>query len=462
MKRILLHILFALLLLPLEGQIGRYPFYRSSVSGDETLDGDPTSLTVTGMRNTEIDFEWTQGSTNQDGYRIYKSTNGIDYTVDGTTTGEDTTYTATGMTAGSLYYFKVVAYKDSIESNSTNVYDTRFKITINTELAGSDDTLFILPNYTSGIYDYYVDWGDGSAEENITTAGNHSHDYDIKGIYQIKIRGTMPHIYFANTGDILKLITVDNWGNIAWESMDAAFYGCANMTGTYIDCPNTTTVTTMASMFRDCTAFNQPVNFNTAEVISMYYMFRGCTAFNQSVANFNTAKVTSMAYMFYGCTAFNQPVTNFNTAEVITMTSMFYGCTAFNQSVANFNTAKVTSMAYMFRNCTAFNQPVTNFNTAEVNTMAYMFYGCTAFKQSLATFNMSLVSDVSSMLFNCNINTTGTTTNYDATLIAWELQDLVNGLNFHAGTSQYSDTGAIAKSAIETDDSWAFTDGGHL
>jgi len=168
--------------------------------------------------------------------------------------------------------------------------------------------------------------------------------------------------------------------------------------------------------------------------------------------------------MFHNCSAFNQSVANFNTAEVTDMSSMFRGCSAFNQSVANFNTAKVTDMYFMFRGCSAFNQSVANFNTAKVTNMAYMFYGCIAFKQSLATFSMTLVANVTSMLQGVNINDTGTTTNYDATLVAWAAQDVPNSLNFHGGTSKYSVAGGgtAARASLEADHLWTITDGGQL
>lgn len=300
----------------------------------------PSDLIVTGMRDTEIDFSWTDNSAGDCSFAIYRSTDGVNYSSVGTTVAGDTTYTATGLTAGTLYYFYVVGVKSGNESDPTNIYDTRFKITVDTTKAGSAADTFVLPNYSSGTYDYYVDWGDGGAEEHITTAGDHSHTYAASGSYQVKIRGTMPQIYFNNGGDCAKLTTIDNWGNIAWSSMSLAFYGCSNMTGNYTDAPNLSAVT------------------------NMYAMFYGCSSFKQSVSNFNIAKVTNMTLMFYGC----------------------------------------------------------------------------------------------------NINAAGTTTNYDATLVAWAAQDAPNSLNFHGGSSKYSTAGggAAARASLIADDLWTITDGGEL
>ena len=401
---------------------------------------EPSTLIVTAQADTTIDFSWTAAAEPEDGYKLKISTDGITYTDKVTVNNATTTAQATGLTAGVLYYFKVVAYKGTHESVGTDVYDTRFKITINTTKAGSANDTFVLPTAGAGTYNYFVDWGDGGAEENVVANISQTHVYAAPGTYQIKIRGTFPRIYFNNGGDKAKLVTIDNWGNIIWSSMSSAFYGCSVVQGVWIDVPNTAAVTDMASMFR------------------------GCSAFNQSVANFNTAAVTDMTAMFYGCTAFNQSLANFNTAAVTNMNAMFNGCTAFNQSVANFNTAEVTNMYYMFRNCTAFNQSLANFNTAKVTNMAYMFYGCSSFKQSLATFSMTLVANVTSMLQSADINDTGTTTNYDATLVAWAAQDVPNSLNFHGGTSKYSVAGGgtAARASLEADDLWIIDDGGQL
>jgi len=324
----------------------------------------PTALIVTGMRDTEIDFSWTDNSGGDCSFIVYKSTDGVTYAQDGTTVAGDTTYTATGLTAGTLYYFYVVGVKSGNESDPTNIYDTRFKITVDTTKAGSAADTFVLPTYGSG-YNAYVDWGDGEEQNIIGTPGNVSHTYAASGTYQIKIRGAFPRIYFNNAGDKVKLISIDNWGNIKWSLMSNAFYGCSAMNGAYDDVPNmTAALFNCERMFSDCVLFNYKVPFNTAEVTRIFGMFYGDLAFNQSVSSFNTAKAINMTYMFYGCSSF---------------------------------------------------------------------------KQSLATFSHAASTDIKNMLFGCDINEPGTTTNYDATLVAWAAQNPPNSLSFHGGTSKYGE-----------------------
>jgi len=273
----------------------------------------PSDLIVTGMRDTEIDFSWTDNSAGDCSFIVYKSTDGVTYAQDGTTVAGDTTYTATGMTAGTLYYFYVVGVKNANESDPTDVYDTRFKITVDTTKAGSAADTFVLPAYTSGTYDYYVDWGEGLAEEHITTPGNVSHTYAASGKYQIKIRGTFPRIYFNYAGDKAKLMTIDNWGNIKWLSMYLAFYGCSAMNGAYNDVPNMTAASfNCRDMFSTCTLFNYKVPFNTATVINMYGMFAADTSFKQSLTTFTLGSgLTLLGGILSGCDI-NEPGTTTN------------------------------------------------------------------------------------------------------------------------------------------------------
>ena len=145
----------------------------------------------------------------------------------------------------------------------------------------------------------------------------------------------------------------------------------------------------------------------------------------------------------------------------------FYGCSALVTMVGYANTSAVTSMYAMFGGCTAFNQALpASFDTSACTSMSNMFNGCTAFKQSLAAFNIAAVTTITDMLTNCNINDTGTTTNYDNTLIAWAAQDLVDSKTLTATNCKYGGDagsgGQQARTAIATDDLWTFVDGGHI
>ncbi len=113
-----------------------------------------------------------------------------------------------------------------------------FVITIKTDNSGtSSSNQFKIPLSGGLTYSANIDWGDGNTTTQ-TTDVSPTHTYASPGTYQISISGTFPSIQFANGGDKLKLLSIDNWGNITWTLLVAAFYGCTNMIGTYSDIPN--------------------------------------------------------------------------------------------------------------------------------------------------------------------------------------------------------------------------------
>lgn len=335
-----------------------------------------------------------------------------------------------------------------------------FTTTWDTELAGSATKTIVIPTSAGG-YDCVIDWGDGTLERSTGTPGNITHEYAETGVKTVRINGLFPRINFNATGDKLKILTIEKWGNIAWSTFNNAFSGCANLEGNYTDTPNTANTISATAMFYGCAKFNSPVNFVTTNMTTMDNMFGGCTIFNQSVSSFNTANVTVMTSMFFGCLVFNQSVSNFNTAKVTGMSYMFYNCRKFNQSLSNFNTALVDTMRAMFFNCFEFNQSLANFNTAKVTTMKEMLQSTYVFNQSLAGFDVSLVTTMENMLLAANEFSTA---NYDATLIAWAVLTLQPNVLFHAGDAKYSAGAAATARGVLTGapNTWTITDGGQV
>ena len=63
-------------------------------------------------------MSWTNNTTNQDGYRIYRSEDGTNFTEIGTQAFE--MYIDTTVSQGTLYYYRVTAYNATDESNPSN------------------------------------------------------------------------------------------------------------------------------------------------------------------------------------------------------------------------------------------------------------------------------------------------------------------------------------------------------
>lgn len=272
-----------------------------------------------------------------------------------------------------------------------------------TDNAGSSNSTSItIPTAGTG-YNYEADWNNDGTYEQSGITGSVTHDFGVAGTYTIRLRGTFPRIYFNNTGDRQKLLNISQWGDIAWTTMNSAFYGCSNLNITATDLPNLNGVTDMLQMFRGCSVLNGPANigsWNTANVTTMASMFSDALAFNQPIGSWNTAAVTNMSFLFDGATSFNQPIETWNTAGVTNMLAMFQDASAFNQPLANWNVGSVTNMSNLFSFAIAFDQPIGNWNTANVTNMAALFQSTNSFNQPIANWNISKVTNMGNMFFH--------------------------------------------------------------
>ena len=88
-------------------------------------------------------------------------------------------------------------------------------------------------------------------------------------------------------GSAENLLTVEQFGTVAWKSMLQAFIYCKNMQfATTVDTPDLSNVTNMGYMFADCSTFNQDISdWDVSNVTLMRYMFANCSAFNQNLGS---------------------------------------------------------------------------------------------------------------------------------------------------------------------------------
>ena len=79
---------------------------------------------------------------------------------------------------------------DEGESNyCTNAFITTWKTD---NIGSSQDNQITIPTFFGETYDYTVDWGDGTSDENVT--GDITHTYASPGTYQVAINGIFPRI----------------------------------------------------------------------------------------------------------------------------------------------------------------------------------------------------------------------------------------------------------------------------
>lgn len=210
--------------------------------------------------------------------------------------------------------------------------ESGFRITINTNNAGSPSDQFILPLDPLSTYNFSILWGDNTGEfiTNTTTGfPNISHTYTTPGIYTITITemevGGFPTIYFNNSGDRLKITGITQWGINEWMSLNSSFYGCSNLniTATDFSTAKFSMVSNAESAFRDCTSLVTLNSYNWNQITNLQNAFSGCTSLTTVGASLNLSMAQNLMAMFNGATSLV-------TFPVISLPSMTNGANMFN------------------------------------------------------------------------------------------------------------------------------------
>lgn len=341
----------------------------------------------------------------------------------------------------------------------------------------TDGSITIPTNTTDFTYNYDITW------TNLTNAGigdgsitGQTGDYAISGLstndtFQVEISGTFPHFYMNNNAtEKDKLLTIEQWGDIVWESMKQSFFGAKYLTIPAADAPNLTNVTSLQGMFSSAESMNSPIgHWDVSTITDMSSMFSGALIFNQDISGWNVSNVTDMHNMFEVTGTFNQPIGNWIVDNVTNMDYMFTSAISFSQNINSWNVNKVTDMTNMFvqsafneplnlwdvssvttmetmfawnpnfnqdisdwnmtsvRNTTAmfagatnFNQDLSDWSLGADTTMQGMFFGATSFNQNLGSWDISSVNNMDDFLSNSGLSIE----NYDSTLIGWERLDV--------------------------------------
>ncbi|CAM4226335.1 BspA family leucine-rich repeat surface protein [Zobellia nedashkovskayae] len=277
----------------------------------------------------------------------------------------------------------------------------------------SSDNQITIPTFPGETYDYNVDWGDSSSDNGVT--GDITHTYVSPGTYTVSISGTFPRIYFnqldlgpqgpAPIGDARKIITIEQWGDNSWTSMNEAFAGCRLLQGNFTDAPDLTNVTNMSNMFNDARIFNHPIgDWDVSNVTDMSGLLNEVFDFNQPIGDWDVSNVTSMQYMFGSDGAFNQDIGSWDVGNVTNMAGMFSASSDFNQDIGSWDVGNVTDMAGMFANALLFNQDIGGWDVSNVTDMSNMFfYGAPpilnvpGFNQDISAWDVGNVKNMAGM-----------------------------------------------------------------
>ncbi|WP_196888423.1 BspA family leucine-rich repeat surface protein, partial [Aureivirga sp. CE67] len=284
---------------------------------------------------------------------------------------------------------------------------------------GSLDIRIKTSSYASDIYNYTIDFGDGTILTNVTDQVDHT--YAQAGIYSVSITGDFPRILVSNTSSTnrLKIKSVEQWGDIQWKSMEDAFSGCSNLVINASDAPDLTEVTSLKAMFRGASSINQSIDhWDVSNITTMKEMFKRAYSFNQPLNNWDVSNVEDMDSMFYRATSFNQPLNNWVTSNLNNITEIFYEAEAFNQPINNWDVSNVTSMRRAFYEAIDFNQSLNNWDVSNVVDMSKMFYYATSFNGEISDWDISNLENISSMFHHAS--------SFNGAINDWDVSNLTS------------------------------------
>jgi len=402
----------------------------------------------------------------------------------------------------------------SIEVVEATPFITRWK-TDNPGISASNQ--ITITTAADTVYDFVVDWGDNSPLERAD--GDVTHTYSEPGEYDVSITGLFPHLFFdfatpddeefelSVQSDASKLISVIQWGNRPWQSMEHAFAGSTNLTISDSEQPDLSRVDSTRGMFLNASSFNDDISgWDVSNVKDMAFMFGLASSFNQNINSWNVTNVTDMEGMFAFATSFNQNLDSWIVENVTNMRAMFAFAAVFNQDVNSWIVSNVSNMEGMFAFAFEFNQNLNDWDVSNVEIMSFMFSGAerfngnidlwipantvdmssmfedaksfnqdigrwqvskvtdmedmfnsaAAFDQNIAQWDVSNVTDMGGMFNNVKLSIL----NYDALLIGWSARPLQTGVVFDGGLSQFSEDAQAAREILADGFDWSIRDAG--
>jgi fibronectin type 3 domain-containing protein len=141
------------------GTIGNFNWFQFVNTAPAALPAAPSNLAASAVSTSQINLTWTNNATNQTGFKIDRSTDGVNFTTLATVTA--TSYSdASGLSAGTTYYYRVRATNASGDSANSNVASA-------TTLANTSAT-----TYLSDLQWVSATSGWGTVQKDLSVAGN--------------------------------------------------------------------------------------------------------------------------------------------------------------------------------------------------------------------------------------------------------------------------------------------------
>jgi len=270
---------------------------------------------------------------------------------------------------------------------------------------------------------YTVDWGDGSAPQNINSnvQANHTYTYSdlssdsncSRGYRQaivtitpqagqhltsvllgqrnpaistillnwldIKVVGSNITTFDPSAAGSVQLLLLEQFEYVGPSSITGVnfmfynFYNLQSIIGTSW----TASVVYFDFVFSGCRNLKTIPLLNTSAGTSFNNMFEACYAL-ESIPLINMANALSVYYMFYSCAKLKE-IPLFNTTKVTNFSYMFFGCYSLT-TIPLIDTGAGTNFTNMFGSCTSL-ETIPLINTSNATNMTSMFSNCYKLKE---------------------------------------------------------------------------------
>ena len=138
----------------------------------------PTGLTATAITQSRIDLAWVNNATNQTGFNIERSLDGNNFTPLTTVGASVVTFSDTGLTTNTTYYYRVNAYNTGGVSSYSNVASA-------TTFAS---TVYAFDNFSRTVASA---WGSAVVGGSYTTSGGTAANFSVNGSTGITVLDTL-------------------------------------------------------------------------------------------------------------------------------------------------------------------------------------------------------------------------------------------------------------------------------
>ncbi len=246
-----------------------------------------------------------------------------------------------------------------------NLKKFKFKIDTSKGSGGTANRFYLPINNATYVNAIYVNWGDGTSEEKISSGTYPYHTYSTAGTYTVTVRQTTEKMPFLRWSDVdgdtynksnkmlTKILTplpVCYDGASVQTNFSNCFFCCTGLTSLPTDLFRyNTSVTDFTSCFVGCASLTSlPTDlfrYNTS-AFSFGNCFASCTSLTSiptDLFRYNT-NVTNFVSCFQGCTkiatTINPTLNNFFASSLptsgINVKRMFYNCSASGGNATNF------------------------------------------------------------------------------------------------------------------------------